>query len=344
MEKLLLKLAQLHIALEVRDGHLDIYDPNNCLTAELISDIKSHKEDILQLLGDVQEEYEFSAIPKAAEKEYYVLSSAQKRMYFLNMLDTESIAYNMPDATFLPGGVDVDRLQLTFAKLFERHEILRTTFHLIDGEPVQKVHPFVDCKIETFQCSRSEFESVINNFTRPFDLSKAPMLRLGVVEVSPQEQYLLIDMHHIISDGVSHDLMLKDFSSLYAGEELPPLHLQYKDYAEWQQSEAQQEELASQKEFWLQEFADQPEVINLPADRARPINKTLAGDVIDFRLSKEQTAQLKALAASEGATAYMLLLSLYYVLLNKLANTEDIVVGTPVAGRGHADLADILGL
>ncbi|MEO1626728.1 MAG: amino acid adenylation domain-containing protein, partial [Bacteroidota bacterium] len=253
-------------------------------------------------------------------------------------------AYNMPMIEHFDNKLDLDRLRNTFLKLMSRHEILRTTFHLIDGEPFQKVHPQVELFVEHFQTTSEELTNTFRSFTRPFDLTRGPLFRIGVVDVAGRGNFLLFDIHHIISDGLSHQLMIKEFMTLYQGGRLPELQLQYKDYAEWQQSEGQQKELERQKSFWLSQFEDEPDSLDLPLDHARRLDGNLAADVCELSLSKEKTQQLRAYASRQGATMFMLGISFYYILLSKLCRIEDIVIGTPVAGREHAELEGIVGL
>ena len=170
------------------------------------------------------------------------------------------------------------------------------------------------------------------------------MLRVGLIEVKPQEHILMVDMHHIISDGVSQGILIKDFMSFYNNLELPEFKLQYKDYSEWQQSEKQQERISKQEKYWLNEFADEVTTLELSTDFKRPPVKSYEGNIVSFNLCTEETSKLKSIAETEGATLYMVLLSIYNVLLSKLSNQEDIVVGTPIAGRGHTDLENMIGM
>ena len=289
----------------------------------------------------------YTAIKNADEKEYYVLSSVQRRLYFLYEFDKQSLAYNMPSVVKIEGELDKVRLEETFGKLIDRHESLRTSFIVVNDEPVQQIHPGHAFEIEYFRSTAEEVPDLINNFVRPFDLSKGPLIRVGLIEktsIHPREHILMVDMHHIITDGVSQGILIKDFMMLYQGNLLPNLKLQYKDYAEWQQDVGQQEEKAKEKAFWLETFAETPTVLELPTDFARLAAPDHTGSSFDFKLGKEESQKLKALAKAEGATLFMVLLSVYNILLAKLGNQEDIVVGTPIAGRQHDDLEDVIGM
>ncbi|MFA0961136.1 amino acid adenylation domain-containing protein [Roseivirga sp. BDSF3-8] len=304
-------------------------------------------QDIRSLGGfiDREEKSAYTQIPEADIKPYYELSSAQRRMYFLYQFDKESTSYNMPQAVRIRGKLDTEKLSGTFARLLERHESLRTTFETVDDRPVQKVAENLPLDITFLSADEQSEAEVLKAFIRPFDLTKGPLIRVGVLPVQENEENILIvDMHHIISDGVSQGIFIDEFMSLYNDMELPACKLQYKDYAEWQQSDQQQEVLKAQKEFWLKEFQDVPDPLRLPYDYDRPNVKSDRGNLLSFDIDEETTRRLKEIAARNDATMYMVLLSAFYILLSKLSGHEDVVVGTPVAGRHHDDLDSVIGL
>ena len=290
------------------------------------------------------EKTEFQAIGKADKKPFYQLSSAQNRMYFLNQFDKKSLAYNMPQVIKMIGEIDLSKIQSVFNQLIERHESLRTTFHFVDNQPVQKVENPFDLQLDLYTCETGEEASKISEFIRPFDLSKGPLLRVGLVNADKETKILMLDMHHIITDGVSEDILISDFMRMYAGEQLPELSLQYKDFAEWQQSEIQAIKRQQSKVFWTDLYSDLPETLTLPTDFERPLNKDNAGGVYGFKIGKKESRVIRDIAASESSTMYMTLLTIFNILLSKLGNQKDIVVGTPVAGRNHSDLDKMIGM
>jgi tyrocidine synthetase III len=344
MKKLLERLVELNISLVARDAQLDIYDPNEALTDELLSGIKENRSELLSLLKEVNIDYKYVDIPVATKKDHYKLSSAQKRLYFLHEFDTTSLAYNLPQVVKLYGHVDKKRLDNTFRELIQRHESLRTSFELVNGEPVQVVADDADFEITQFNTIEQEAETLIRKFVQPFMLDKAPLLRVALIELPKDEYLMLVDMHHIITDGVSHSVLVRDFMALYNNDPLPALQLQYKDYAEWQQGNKQQQKIAAQKAFWLRRFSELPPVLELPVDFPRPLVQDHRGGGERFSLTAAETRSLKLMAEAEGATLFMVLLSAYNILLARLSNQEDIVVGTAVAGRQHADLKNIVGM
>ena len=287
----------------------------------------------------------YVSIPRAPAKAYYVLSSAQKRMYILQQLDPGLTAYNMPMIHVLDVKIDKDRLEDTFKRLIHRHESLRTSFAVVDTDPCQEIHDTVEFAIEYHEpATREEVAQLQQSFVKPFDLSQAPLLRCGLIRLAEHKHILMVDMHHIVADGVSMDILFKDFMALYAGETLPELKIQYKDYAEWQNSPAQRRLAQSQEDFWTAEFKGRIPGLELPLDYERSERQSFAGDKILFRLEKRETARLAKIARTHDATMYMVLLAVYKILLSKITGQQDIIVGTPTMGRSNADLENLIGI
>ena len=283
-------------------------------------------------------------IPKSAPKPSYVVSAAQKRMFLLQEIDRDSIAYNEYKVLRLKGIVDTGLIEEVFKQLIKRHECLRTSFILEDGSLRQVIAESVPFGIVHFESSEEHVDNIMRAFVRPFDLGVAPLIRVGLIRFSEQEHLLIVDLHHIIADGVSKDILIKEFIAHYQGETLPPLALQYKDYAEWQQQVQDLERIAVQRSFWMNELAGDIHALELPLDYPRPALKNESGDSYKFKLNVVQTAALNNIAAGEGVSMFMVLLTVYNILLSKLSNQQDIVVGIPTAGRQHADLENMIGM
>ncbi|MCP4157037.1 MAG: amino acid adenylation domain-containing protein [bacterium] len=292
----------------------------------------------------------FSPLEKVEKKEYYQLSSAQKRLYVLQQMEEESTGYNVPQILVLEGLPDRQKLENTFKKMIERHESMRTSFLMIDENPVQKIKPEaeIEFSIQYVEMGTGEvgtgLTGLISNFIRPFNLSIAPLIRASLVKEKERKYILMLDIHHIVTDGTSMELFSREFAAIYAGGTLPPLEYQYKDYALWQNSNAQREAVAKQEEYWLKQFEGEVPVLELPLDYPRPAIQSFEGDVVNFELSTGLAGTLNRIAAREGVTLYMLLQALATILLAKLSGQEDIVVGTPVAGRRHVNLERIIGM
>jgi fengycin family lipopeptide synthetase D len=306
---------------------------------------------------EAAEKVKFVSLEPVEEKEYYELSSAQKRLYFIRQLDQESTGYNIPVVFKLEGELDIVKLVSIFKALIRGHESFRTSFLMVNGEPVQKVNKEVEFEIEYHHSSVNGHLS--SEFIRPFDLSLAPLLRVGLIKLlhtptalrgrpsqeGKEDNYLLmVDMHHIISDGISCDILVREFMALHEGRKLPGLRLQYKDYSEWQTREKQRGTFIRQETYWEQQFTDEIPLLALPTDFKRPTVRTFDGDNVILTIGKEAAAALKSLALAKGTTLYMVLLAIYYIFLSKLSSQEDINVGTPTAGRRHPDLELIIGM
>lgn len=286
----------------------------------------------------------FVSIDCVEEKEYYVLSSAQSRLYILQRMDLNSTAYNVPMVVEVDGVTDMEKLEETFKKLLVRHESLRTSFILVEDTPMQKINQTIEFKIEYFEDSQEEIGDIIKNFVRSFDLSRAPLLRVGVKKTRQSKQVLMVDMHHIVTDGISHVILINEFFSLYNDIQLPALRLQYKDYSEWQQSNKVSEVLEQQERFWLRGFEGEIPVLNIPTDYPRPKRRSYEGGKIGFEIGIDETAALKKMYLEEEATLFIILLAIYNIFLSKISGQDDIVIGTSTAGRRHADLEKIIGM
>ncbi|WP_047478576.1 non-ribosomal peptide synthetase, partial [Bacillus siamensis] len=293
-------------------------------------------EELASVIQDL-EESPYEAIQPAKTQDTYPVSSAQKRMYVLQQLEDGGVGYNMPAVLELTGPLDRGRLEETFRQLVERHESLRTSFETgHDGEPVQRIHDSV-----TFQLDEAESADA---FVRPFCLEEAPLFRAALVKESDERHLLLTDMHHIISDGVSVNTLIKEFGELYAGRPLAPMRLQYKDYAVWQRSFQEKEGYQKQEAYWLKRLEGELPVLELPADKPRPAVRSFAGGNVSCTLDAETASGLHRIARDHGSTLYMVLLAAYNTLLARLSGQEDIIVGSPIAGRPHKDLEPILGM
>ncbi|MGD2089467.1 MAG: amino acid adenylation domain-containing protein, partial [Candidatus Aminicenantes bacterium] len=320
--------------------------------------------------GLAEEKYE--SIQPAEKKEYYELSSAQKRLYILQQMELNSSAYNLPRITVLEGELDKKTWEETLKNLLKRHESLMTSFHMVDDEPVQKIHDHAEFKVRYFDLKIAQVEvkdgdeegtrglaplpgehatrnpqsatALISSFIRPFDLSQAPLLRVGLIKIREKKHLLMLDMHHIISDALSHPILINDFGDVYAGKDLPPLRLHYKDFSQWQNNHKQKEILTQQKEYWLKTFADDIPVLNLPLDYARPGYQNFEGSTLGFELGTGETQALNQLAMKENTTLYVVLLAIFHLLLSKISGQEKHVIGSPIIGRKHADLEKIVGI
>ena len=336
-----LKKSGIFISLEGND--LEVEASDDLLTDEILSNLKSWKQDIVDYLQDKAHSIDFEYIKKADVKDYYPLSSAQKRLYILQEMDPDNVVYNVPTKISLGEDAELDRIENTFRTLINRHESFRTSFYMIDGEPVQKVHEIANLVIEQYDLDGDNIDDAFNKFTRPFDLSKAPLVRVGLAKWK-NEFFLLYDLHHIITDGVSQNILQSEFVALYSGEELAPLKLQYKDFSEWQESCKHLGAIKRQKDYWKSVFADELPILELPTDYSRPSIQSFEGNNALFILDNELTTGLRKFSKSHKVTLFMSLVGVINVLLARLCGQEDIVIGVPTIGRRHHDLEKIIGM
>jgi len=288
----------------------------------------------------------FQSIIPVEKKEYYPLSSAQKRLYILHKMNPAALGYNLAATMALEGECDMARLEYSFRRLIQRHESLRASFHLIHDEPVQKVHDEVEFEIEYLESAARNPQpasALISSFIRPFDLSRASLMRVALIKTAADKHILIVDMHHIVHDGISQTILFKEFPAFYRGEELPGLKIQYKDYAGWQDRDIIKQAVKKQELYWLKQFPGEIPILNLPYDFPRPAMQSFDGSTAAFEIDKKETTALKKLTHTGNVTLFMVLLSIYYVFLSKLSGQEDIVIGTPEAGRKHPDLQSIIG-
>nr|WGD58293.1 condensation domain-containing protein [Bacillus subtilis]WGD94346.1 condensation domain-containing protein [Bacillus subtilis] len=285
-----------------------------------------------------------ASISPAEKQDTYPVSSPQKRMYVLQQLEDAQTSYNMPAVLRLTGELDVERLNSVMQQLMQRHEALRTTFEIKDGETVQRIWEEAECEIAYFEAPEEETERIVSEFIKPFKIDQLPLFRIGLIKHSDTEHVLLFDMHHIISDGASVGVLIEELSKLYDGETLEPLRIQYKDYAVWQQQFIQSELYKKQEEHWLKELDGELPVLTLPTDYSRPAVQTFEGDRIAFSLDAGKADALRRLAKETDSTLYMVLLASYSAFLSKLSGQDDIIVGSPVAGRTQADVSRVIGM
>jgi len=342
--KLLLELKAKQIELRLDGEDLEIASYGEGLTESLVEQLRENKAGLVELLKEAQRQKDYAAIPKASSQKSYKMSPGQRRLYVLQQMDKDGTAYNMPIQLTLSESLDLEKVSQAFELLIARYESLRTVFRMEDLEPRQIILDNVPFSMNHVVSVLSELDGVFKSFIAPFDLEAGPLFRVSYVSVEDGSDLLLIDMHHIITDGVSQQLLEQEFWQLYNGLELSDVAYQYRDYSEWFWSEAQQEQIASQKSYWLDRFSGELPLLNLPYDYRRPSVKNYQGSRVDFVLSAADLQGLRGLCEQQEATLYMGLLSVFSTWLWKLSGQDDIVVGSPIAGRRHSDLDGIMGM
>ena len=300
-----------------------------------------------------EKEYKKAWIEIAEKQDYYPLSSAQKRIYVMYKMDESSFTYNLPQVMQLEGQLDVERLKAVFKTLIDRHPSLRTCYKVHKGESIQKIHEMVDMNfvIEIEENAIKKYvgwEWVITDkldkFIRPFDLTKAPLLRVKLLKINQKEHFLFIDVHHIAADGTSLVNIFTEMAALYNGETLPNLPLQYTDYVLWEEAQRDLEKIKHDEVYWLKEYEGDIPILDLPYDYPRLPRQSFEGKMINFGIDEEETAALNSLAKDESVSLFVILVTFFNIFLSKLSSKEDIVIGTATAGRRYRELRNIVGM
>ena len=293
-------------------------------------------------------------IPRVDEAK---LSFAQQRLWFLDQLEPNSAVYNISRAIRLNGPLKIAVLEKSLSALVQRHEILRTVFPSADGHPVQKILPAVPIRLSALDLSglpESEHQEkeralAAKEASRPFDLTRGPLLRASLVKLGETTHLLLLTLHHIVTDGWSMGVLFRELTALYEGiaagnrEPLPPLPVQYADYAAWQEQWLEADMLKKQLAYWKEKLAGAPPLLDLPTDRPRPAVQSHRGAKRVLTIRPELARSLRELARGQRATLFMALLAGFQSLLHRESNQNDIVVGSPISGRNHRETEELIG-
>ncbi len=285
------------------------------------------------------------------------LSFAQQRLWFIDQLEPGSSVYNFPAAVRLKGPLNVLALQQSLNEIVRRHEVLRTTFTIVDGRPVQIIAPHLTLTIQIVdlrELPETEREAEVqrlatNEAQRPFDLAEGPLVRASVLRLGENEHVGLLTMHHIVSDGWSTGILIREMAVLYQSycsarpSPLPELPIQYADFAHWQRQWLEGEALEAQLTFWKRQLLGAPPLLELPADHPRPVVQTYRGAQQFCLLPETVGDRLKALSRQEGVTLFMTLLAAFQSLLHSYTSQDDIIIGTPIANRNRLEIESLVG-
>lgn len=356
-------LAQLRragVELRLEGERLLCSAPKGALTPQIQADLKTRKAEILKFLEQGQTRGGSSLFqpplkPVARQKEM-PLSPLQQVLWFAQQLDPETPAYNAYSALRLQGLLDPGALERSVSKILERHEILRTIFITVDDQPRQKIlpaQPFTLWVTDLQEYAAAEQETQVQQLAKqesqyPFDLSRGPLFRARLLQLGPEDYIFLFTIHHIISDAWSLGVFFQELGALYqaflAGRPnpLPPLAIQYADYAHWQQTRLN-DVLDAQLDYWRQQFNSPTPALQLPGNKTRLSLQTRRGALRKFKLSPALTEALKKMSRQQNVTLFMLLLAAFKTLLNRYTGQKDILVCTPVAGRNRVEIEELIG-
>ena len=356
VKQILKALRENNIDISLNGNNIQIHSENPEIPSHLLDNLKKNKQNIIDYLrNSASSEVDYQSIPNIDHQPSYLLSSAQKRLWVMSQFEEGNVAYNIPGIYVFEGDLQKDILEHSFKTLIERHEILRTVFKEDDmGEIKQwiKKTEDTDFKIEYSDFRHlSDYEQKIqpilqSQIESPFDLINGLLLRAHLIQIADKKFIFSYTMHHIISDSWSMGVMIRELMLLYNSysKKLPnplsPLRIQYKDYAAWQQNQLGNEQLDSHKSYWLNMFSGEIPVLEMATDRLRPAIKTYNGGNLSKTIDKDLVTKFKNLNKKNGTTLFMGLLAAVNALLYRYTNQEDIVIGSPIAGREHVDLEE----
>ena len=350
-------LRSLDIQVFVDGEKLRCNAPGSGLTVELRAEIQQRKAEILEFLKAANYTNNSSSTPLVPiSRSEIPLSFAQQRLWFLDQLVPNNPFYNVPVALCLTGSLNLAALSQTFNELVQRHEALRTTFVIVEGQPVQVINPTLNISLSVIdlrQLSQTDREIQARQLTieetkRPFNLSTQPLLRVKLLHLDETEYILVLNMHHIVSDGWSIGVLIHEVAALYAAfvnnqpNPLPKLTIQYADFAYWQRKWLQGEVLERQLSYWQRQL-DGISMLNLPTDRPRRAVQTYRGARQRVQLPKNLSVSLSAIAHQEKVTLFITLLAAFQILLYRYTQQEDIAVGTPIANRNRSEIEGLIG-
>jgi len=339
-----------------RDGdRLRFSAPDGAMTGELRARLADRKEEILAFLRQAGAARAVPSLRPVPRDRPLPLSLAQQRLWLLHQLAPHDSAYNISQAVRLEGELDVAALRRTIDALVRRHEILRTTFLLEGDEPRQRIGPAQAIPLSLVDLSglpQAEAEArrlAARDARQPFDLAQGPLMRVALVRLGATDHVVLFTLHHIVADGWSVSVLVREVAALYAAfsqgrpSPLPELPVQYADYACWQQEWLGQGALEEQRAYWREELAGASPVLELPADRPRGLRQTSRGAHHGFTLAPALSEALLALSRRENASLFITLATAFFALLHRYTGRRDLVIGTPVGNRSHAELEGLIG-
>jgi amino acid adenylation domain-containing protein len=350
IESFMARLHAMDIRLWCEDGNLRYSAPKGALTPELLAEMKAYKTAVLAHM-------ERQTVRRVRRDGPLPLSFPQQRLWFLDQLEGQSILYNIPGAVRLRGKLDVEALQRALTTIYERHESTRCVFRNQDGTASLDILPAGPAQLPLVDLShmppaprQAEVQQrAIAEAQAHFDLARGPLVRQTLLREEAESHVLLLTMHHIISDGWSLGIFIRELIALYGAyhdarsADLPALPLQYIDYAAWQRAYLCGTTLEQQVQYWRHQLADMPPLLTLPTDRPRPPMQTYAGHTFSIRAGAGQGGALKALCERTGVTLFMGLLASFAAVLARYTGRDDIPIGSPIGNRHHPSLEALIG-
>ncbi len=360
MKELLKKLIDNKINITIENNSLRIKYDGDTLPEDLVQEIKENKEYLLDYLRNLNETNTYEAIENVENQESYQLSSAQRRLWILNQIDEGALAYNMPFHTYVNENINIKNLEKSFQTVIDHHEILRTVFKeneqgeirqwIIDSKDIEVTIEYIDLR----NCDQNQITTLVDAYVEkdsflPFDFENGPLFRSTVLQIKDDLCVLYYNIHHIISDGWSmklfHEKVLMAYEAISKGTEIPfaKPRVQYKDYAAWQLNLLENNLLNEHKNYWTNTLSGELPTVDFQTDKKRPAVKSSNGKRLSTSISIQDTQKLRNYCLDRKGSLFMGLISVLKILIYRYTEQKDIIVGTPIAGRNHADLEDQLG-
>jgi len=357
LKEFLVSLNARGIQIFLDGGKLKTKSQPGAITEDIANRIREHKDELIRLLGSAEPQTQAAPLVAVAESERGALSFAQQRLWFLDQFGNGSAQYNMPAMLRMTGTLNREAMQATLDRIVQRHEVLRTVYLKTGTGGVQRIDPpssvavsFVDLSGERDEVRQARIQTLMSReVSTPFDLSQDLMIRVSLAKLHADSHILFLTLHHIAADGWSQGILVREFVTLYRafveGEEpsLPQLPVQYADYAHWQRQAMSSGPMQGHLDFWRNELAGVPQLHNLPTERLRAPQMETAGQSFRCTVDAPLLESLNAFATRQGVSLFMVLHAAFALLLSRWSGDEDIMVGTPVAGRDRKETEGLIG-